>query len=465
MSKTLNRSNYEAAPAAPIKLVHIGLGAFHRAHQVYYTAKAEQDPQYPQFGYASFTGRGPGLAETLSAQDGLYTLITRSGSRDDSEVIEAIVEAQPADNIERLYELVSAPELQLITLTVTEAGYHLAEGLTLNTASADVQEDIAALHAFLNDGLVPDSLATAASRVIYGLIGRRSKDYGGIAVMSCDNIAANGETTKASVVGMAREIDAELARWIENNISFPSSSIDRITPATEEEAKEVAEAAIGLRDESPVVTEPFASWVVEGTFPNGRPAWEDAGVQFVKDGAITDFENRKLWLLNGSHSLMAYYGQIQGHTTVAQAINDPEVRSKVEALWDEAANHLTANGLRIPAYREALIERFENPRIRHNLAQIAIDGATKQRMRALAIFQAERAAGRSGEAAAFSIAAWIAFVLNNEEIKDSRVQEIEQARASTQPVRELIAVLDASVAADETAVELISSLVEQIGKM
>ncbi|AKK11732.1 mannitol dehydrogenase family protein [Corynebacterium uterequi] len=460
MSQPLNRSTYDAAPAAPVRLVHLGLGAFHRAHQVWYTAKAEADPKNPQFGYCSFTGRSPRMSDKLTAQDSLYTLVTRSGESDSPEVIETIVEAQPAANIERLAELIASKDLVAVTLTVTEAGYHLAEGLKLDTDSADVQADIAALKA---DITKVDTLATAAGKIVYGLAARRAAGNGGLAIMSCDNIAANGATARASVLSLANEVDPELKAWIEENVTFPSSSIDRITPATEDSLIDDVEKATGFRDEAPVVTEPFASWVIEGEFPNGRPDWEKAGAQFVED--IEQFENRKLWLLNGSHSLMAYYGQLRGHATVAEAIGDEDVRARVNALWDEAANHLTAEGLDIPGYRDALIERFENPRIRHNLAQIGIDGGTKQRMRAVPIMKAELADGRDGDGAAFSIAGWIAYLLRdggNEEIKDTRADDLDAARKADDPVAALVAALDEELAANEDALARIRAHVESL---
>lgn len=459
-TQPLNRDTYDAAPAAPVRLIHLGLGAFHRAHQVFYTVSAEADPASPQWGYCSFTGRGPSMAERLTSQDGLFTLVTRSGDGDEYDVVEGIVEAQPADNIARLRELMASQDLAVVTMTVTEAGYHLTQGLEINTSSSSVATDVDALR---GDHSRITYLGTASGKLVLGLSARRAAGLGGIAIMSCDNIAANGNTVRASVLGLAREVDEELAGWIEKNVTFPSSSIDRITPASASElARDVAEAT-GYDDVAPVVAEPFASWVIEGEFPAGRPDWERAGVQFVED--IEQFENRKLWLLNGSHSLMAYYGQLRGHETVAEAIADGDVRARVEALWDEAGRHLTADGLDIPGYRAALIERFENPRIRHNLAQIAIDGATKQRMRAVAIMNAELAAGRDGSAAAFSIASWVAFVLGNDnagEINDTRASEIDKARRAADPVKALVALLDEKLAANPAGLATITAHTEAL---
>lgn len=459
MSKPLNRTNAGITATAPARLVHLGLGAFHRAHQVWYTQRAETDPENPEWGYASFTGRRPTMADALAPQDGLYTLVTRSGAGDSPEIITALVEAQPADNLQRLVELMADPQVAVVTLTVTEAGYHLDAAGELDAEDPAVRDDIAALTS-AHDNVPVTALVTAAGKIIHGLAARRAAGAGGLAVMSCDNIAANGETTQASILGMADRVDTELAAWIREQVSFPSTSIDRITPATEATLIADVEQQTGFQDTAPVVTEPFASWIIQGGFPAGRPAWENAGVQFVDD--IEQFERRKLWLLNGSHSLMAYYGQLRGHATVADAINDPDCRARVEKLWDEAARHLTAEGLDVSGYRAQLIERFENPRIVHNLAQIAIDGGTKQRMRAVPILKAELAAGRSGTGAAFSVAAWIAFVLGAADIRDTRAVEIATAKTAADPVQALVAVLDEELAADTATVSLIRSHVALI---
>ncbi len=457
MTTQLNRTNAGIPGSAPARLIHLGLGAFHRAHQVWYTQNAETDKDNPEWGYVSFTGRRPTMAEALSPQDGLYTLVTRSGEGDSPELITSLVEAQPATNVERLVELMSDPQVAVVSLTITEAGYHLDAADELDTSDRAVRDDIAVLTAAAEKA---PELATAAGRIVHGLAARRAAGVGGLAVMSCDNIAANGETTRASILGMADKVDADLAGWIRENVTFPSTSIDRITPATEDSLITDVEKQTGFHDNAPVVTEPFASWIIEGDFPAGRPAWENAGVQFVDD--IEQFERRKLWLLNGSHSLMAYYGQLKGHSTVADAINDPEVRAHVEALWDEAANHLTADGLNVVEYRAQLIERFENPRIVHNLAQIAIDGGTKQRMRAVPILKAELEAGRDGKGAAFSVAAWIAFVLGVDEVRDTRAAEINEAKGSEDPVRALVAVLDEEMVAHAQTLDLIRDQVNAL---
>ena len=334
-------------------------------------------------------------------------------------------------------------------------GYHLTEDLELNTQAPDIVADLDTLRGGSSDGPL-----LSAAGLVAGLRARRAADAGGLAVMSCDTSATTAPLPAPPSSGFARALDPELAEWITAHVTFPSTSIDRITPATTDEFVAEVARATGREDAVPVVTEPFASWVIEGSFPAGRPAWERAGAQFVAD--IAPFERRKLWLLNGAHSLMAYLGQLRGHTTVAEAIADREIRHHVELLWDDAAEHLTAPGLDITAYRRALLDRFANPRIRHNLAQIGIDGGTKQRMRAVPILKTQRANNLLGHGAAYSIAAWIAFLLRGEDIADTRAAELLAARQADDPVRALLAALDHDLAADPHVLSLIRTFVTEL---
>ena len=174
------------------------------------------------------------------------------------------------------------------------------------------------------------------------LAARRAAGAGPLAVVCCDNLSNNGTVARNAVAGFAGAWDAGLAAWIDANISFVSTSVDRITPRTTDADLAAVEAACGYRDNSPVVAEPFSNWVLSGDFPAGRPRWEDAGAVFVAD--IEPYENRKLWLLNGAHSLLAYAGQLRGHTTVAQALADPLCLQAVESFWDEAEANLAGSG-------------------------------------------------------------------------------------------------------------------------
>ncbi|WP_083513752.1 mannitol dehydrogenase family protein [Curtobacterium luteum] len=331
-------------------IVHLGVGAFARAHVAWYTAHADGQP----WGITAFTGRSPAAAEALAAQDCRYTLVTRAPSGDTAEVVDTIVAAHSGDDDTAWRRMVASPETTVVTLTVTEQGYR---------SGSDVP-----------------------ARLVAGLDARRAAGAGRIALVSLDNLTHNGEVLRDAVTSAVA--DAELRAWITANVAFPSSMVDRITPATT--AADVDELA-GLPgalegDRVPVVTEPFAEWVLEDRFDGiDRPAWETAGVRIVDD--VTPYEQRKLWLLNGAHSLLAYLGLLLGHETVAQAMDDPRCRAAVEQLWDEAAAELPLPDAEVVDARAALVERFANPRIRHTLRQIASGGSQKLPVRVVDVLR------------------------------------------------------------------------------
>ena len=449
----LNRSLRPSAKA-PVRIIHLGLGAFHRSHQAWYTHQASDAADW---GIAAFTGRRPDAALALAEQDGLYTVVNRADDGDSFAVVSSIVEAVDGADVQRLQELVSAPATAVITLTITEAAYRLRADGQLDSTAPDVAADLALLAS--GSG----SPTTPLGRLVLALAARRSAGAGPLAVVCCDNLSNNGTVAHNAVVGMAGAWDAGLAGWIDANISFVSTSVDRITPRTTAADMAAVQAACGYRDNSPVVAEPFSNWVLSGDFPAGRPRWEDAGAVFVAE--IEPYENRKLWLLNGAHSLLAYAGQLRGHTTVAQALADPLCLQAVEKFWNEAEANLSgteaiAAELQIPAYRAALLSRFSNARIAHHLAQIAMDGSTKLRMRAVPVLQAERAAGRSGAAAALMIAAWMDYSAASDAFQDPLAEDVAAANRLSGPerTRALLALVDPALAADGTVVELIEDL-------
>jgi fructuronate reductase len=443
----LNRSLHRA-PKAPVRIVHLGLGAFHRSHQAWYTQQAGDAAEW---GIAAFTGRRPDAAVALAGQDGLYTLVERADTGDSFTVVGSIVEAVDGGDLQRLTELVAASTTALVTLTITEAAYGLGADGKLDITAPDVATDLA----LLGSGGRP---ATPLGRLVLALAARRDAGSGPIAVVCCDNLSNNGAVARQAVAGFVDAWDSRLASWIDANVSFVSTSVDRITPRTTDQDLADVREACGYRDNSPVVAEPFSSWVLSGDFPAGRPRWEDAGALFVED--IEPYENRKLWLLNGAHSLLAYAGQLRGHATVAEALADRECLRAVEAFWDEAEANLPGAELQVPAYREALLARFSNARIAHNLAQIALDGSTKLRMRAVPVLQAERAAGRTGAAAALMIASWMDFSIAAATFQDPLGEDVAAANrlAGTERIKALLAVVDPVLAEDAAVVGLVESL-------
>ncbi|MCX7521810.1 mannitol dehydrogenase family protein [Microbacterium sp. STN6] len=461
-----------AIATAPVRIVHMGLGAFHRAHQAWYTAMADDAAEW---GIASFTGRSATVAEQLAPQDGLYTLVERSDAGDRVETVTSVVEAVDGARLDRFVELVSAPSTAIVTLTITEPGYRLtSDGLPDGTDAA-VVADIAWLSAALSapgtsidapaaasadvaDGRDSDTgPTTSLGRLLYGLDARRRRQAGPLALVPCDNIPDNGEFVRTGLLALARAVSAETAAWIETNVSFVSTSVDRITPRTTADDVLRATELSGWIDRAPVVTEPFRDWVLSGAFPGGRPAWETAGARFVDD--IEPFERRKLWLLNGAHSLLAYAGPLRGYETVAQAIGDPQLRAWVNELWDEAAHHLPAEELDLDSYRQALLDRFDNARIEHRLAQIGMEGVTKLRVRIAAIARSERAAGRDAAACARALGAWVARLTAGEDLPDAQSALVQAARAgdAAGASARLVALLDGTLAADAAFVAAVDA--------
>lgn len=372
--------------APPVRIAHIGLGAFHRAHQAWHTARADD-----AWGIAAFTGRDRRVADLLRPQDGLYTLVERGPGGDRFEIVGSIAEVHPATASARFLEVFAARATAVVTLTVTEAGYHLRPDGALDLAHPAIVRDIGALR----DGQPP---VTPLGRLVAGLAHRRGAGAGPLAIVSCDNLPGNGARLRAAVLDLA---DAASLPGLADTASFVSTSVDRITPHIVDTA--AVEAATGWHDAAPVVTEPFSDWTLSGEFPAGRPAWEATGARFVDD--IEPFEQRKLLLLNGGHLQLAFHGLARGLDTISDAVADPTCRRALEDFWDEAARTVGPEA-ESAAYRSALLERFGNPRIAHRLTQIAVDTVTKLRLRVLPVVRAERAAGRDAGGALSVVRAW-----------------------------------------------------------
>jgi fructuronate reductase len=393
----IGRDALPALAAPPIRIVHLGLGAFHRSHQAWYTAKAADASNW---GIAAYTGRSPEAANLLQAQGCVYTLVTRAADHDRCEPIGSIVRATSGDDVEDFAKTLADPAVAILTLTITEAGHRLDPHGAPDLDDPEVRADIDRLRARFT-GKAAEHPRTALARILLGLEARQRNGAPPIAVVPCDNLPDNGGTLERALAQLA-ELAAP-GRALLAGVSFVSTSVDRITPRPEPADNDLVARATGRLDRAPVIAEPFSDWVLCGEFPAGRPAWERAGARFVAD--IAPWERRKLWLLNGAHTLLAASGTLRGHATVAEAIADPVCRSQVEALWDEAVRHLP--DLELAAYRAALLERFANPRIGHRLAQINEDSRIKLRLRIVPVALAERAAGRPARACAAAVAAWL----------------------------------------------------------
>ena len=449
-TQPLTRAAGRERPAPPVRVVHLGLGNFFRAHQAWYTERA---PDAGEWGIAAFTGRRPDLADALNPQEGLYTLVIRAGGGDRFEVISSLSRPHPATDHQAWLAYLVSPDVRVVTLTVTEAGYFRAAGGGLDVDHALVRADLETLRADPT-GLVQ----TAPGRLVAGLSARCRADAGPIAVVPCDNLPGNGAVVARVVRDLAELVDPTLAAWMADSVSTVTTVVDRITPRTTPGDVELVAARTGVDDRAPVVTEPFSEWVLSGAFPGGRPQWEDAGATFSDD--VTPYEQRKLWLLNGGHSLLAYAGSALGHQSVSEAVADDRCRAWLDQWWSEASAHLSLPAGDVAAYRAALLERFANPHIRHRLDQIAADGSQKLPVRILPVLRLERSAGRLPEGAVRVLAAWICHLRGaGAPVHDPRAEDLTSAAAGplAEAVRRILVTLDRAVGEDDEVVAAVAA--------
>ena len=452
----LSRAGRQGRAAAPVRLVHLGLGSFFRAHPCWYTEHAADAAGW---GIAAFTGRGNrALVEALNQQDGLYTLISRGGDADAFEVLSCLVRAHAAADHQAWLRYFEAPELAAVTITVTEAGYCRGPGGGLDRGRPEIRADAQALR------VDPTALVrTAPARLVAGLAARRRAGAGPLALVPCDNIPGNGALAERVVADLAELVDPDLTGWMKDSVAVATTVVDRITPRpAPADARAVLEST-GRDDRCPVVTEPFHEWVLSGAFPAGRPHWEDAGALVTDDAA--PYEHRKLWLLNGAHSLLAYAGSIRGHATVAQAAADETCRAWLEDWWDVAAAHLGQPAAAVISYRAALLERFGNVRIGDRLDRIAADGSQKLPIRILPALRAERAAGRLPAAATRVLAAWVCHLRGlGAPVSDARADEVVPLAAGPLGVAvpRVLGWLDQDLGADADVAAIVIGQSEQL---
>jgi fructuronate reductase len=454
----LSRSAGHGRAAAPVRLVHLGLGNFYRAHQAWYTDRA---PDAGDWGYAAFSGRRAELADTLNAQEGLYTLVTRAADGDRFDVLASISRAHAGADHQAWLGYLGSPEVRAVTITVTEAGYLRGAGGGLNRDHPQVRADVEALRGDL--GAVA---RTAPARLVAGCAARRRADAGPLTLVPCDNLPGNGPVVARVVRDLAELVDPGLADWIAESVACVTTMVDRITPRTSPEDLQTVKQATGLDDRCAVGTEPFSEWVLSGDFPGGRPRWENAGATVTDD--IEPYEQRKLWLLNGGHSLLAYAGSTLGHQTVADAVADPTCRAWLQEWWSEASRYLPFPEPEVAAYRNALLDRFANPRMHHRLEQIAADGSQKLPVRILPTLRLERAAGRLPQGAARALAGWVCHLRGADvPVDDARADQVVPLADGPLPqaVPHVLAALDPALADDQKLVAAVVADAEELGKL
>jgi fructuronate reductase len=379
-------------------IVHIGPGAFHRAHQAWYVDTLLHSDK--RWAISALSLKSTGLRDALKDQQGLYTLV-ELGAAPRARIIGAIREVLVgATDQDAAFARLASRDTRLVTLTVTEKGYCLDARNLLDMGNADIVHDLA--H--------PSMPRSTIGWIVEGLRRRRAAGVPPFAVLSCDNLPENGTVLHRALVAFAQATDAELAKWVESEVVCPRTMVDSITPATDEALRKQALSLTGLVDEWPIQREPFTQWVIED-LPAMRDAdWQSVGVTLARDVGV--YDRAKLRILNGSHSTLAYLGTLRGHETVADAMRDEQLAQFVELLMkkDLAPSLGSAPGLDVEHYMSAVLARFRNPGIRHLLSQIAWDGSKKLPVRIMVTIGEALKAGRPIHRLVMPVAAWMRFV-------------------------------------------------------
>ncbi|GAA2720283.1 mannitol dehydrogenase family protein [Cellulomonas aerilata] len=408
--------------AATVGIVHLGVGAFHRAHQAVFTEEAAAAADETTWGILGVTGRSPRVAEQLVPQDGLYGVLTKGRGTTSLRVVGSMRGAASlTGDSERVLAAIAAPSTHIVSSTVSEKGYRRAATGNSDVADPDLAADVGALTAELTGGSAGAACRTPVGALVRGLA-RRHRDHGApLTVVCCDNMTDNGRVVERLVHGIIDAVPgreaAVLRAWVQDSVRFPVSMVDRITPATTDTHRTEAQALSGLRDEALVVAEPFLQWVIEDLFAGPRPRWE-----LVPGATITDdvapYERAKLRMLNGTHSTVAYLGALRGHRLIDQAVVDPEVGELARRLLDEdVIPTLTPPaGLDLARYRDDILERFANPSTGYTTLQVAADGSLKVPIRLLSVIADRLEAGVVADAAIRSVAGWLAFVARGRDV-------------------------------------------------
>ena len=399
-------------------MVHFGVGAFHRAHQAVYTEDAAAATGDTQWGILGVTGRSARVAEQLGPQDGLYSVLTKARDSSSLRVMGSMRGvAFPGTDTEEVLRTLAAESVHLASLTITEKGYPRRLGGGLDLGNPAVAADVDALKAEVAGRSFAGPGRTPLGLLARGLARRHATSGAPFAVMCCDNLMSNGSVTRGLVLELAEAAGAEgLLEWLGAAVTFPSTMVDRIVPATTEANRREAERLLGLRDEGLVVAEPFGQWIIEDNFPGPRPAWERAGA--IVTGDVGTFELAKLRMLNATHSLLAYLGALRGHPTIADAVAADGLVEEARRLQrNDIIPTLTAPpGTDLAAYGESILERFANPNLGHTTIQVAMDGSQKLPVRILGTVADRLSAGEIPYSGALLVAAWMVFIYRGRDI-------------------------------------------------
>jgi fructuronate reductase len=397
LPEDIRRPSYDRG-AIRTGVIHLGIGAFHRAHQaVLFEAALEAGDM--RWGVCGVSLRSAAVRDQLEPQDGLYSLVERDAAGERVRIIGAVRDALVApENPEAVIAALASPDVHLVTLTITEKGYRLTGG-SLDFSDPEIVHDLAE----------PAAPKSAVGFLVAGLARRRAGGLPPFTVLSCDNLPHNGRLLRDAVLDFAGRIDSALARWIAAEGAFPQTMVDRIVPAATDADVAALAIRIGCEDRAMVKTEPFFQWVIEDRFCSPRPDFAALGARLTT--AIAPWEEAKLRLLNGAHSAIAYAGGLIGIEHVHEFVALEQGRRFVESLWDESVTTLSPPpGLDLDRYRAALMARFANPALRHRTAQIAMDGTQKLPQRIIAPLVSRLERGDASPMLTMVLAAWMRWV-------------------------------------------------------
>ena len=419
--------------------MHLGLGSFHRAHQAVYTARAIEQAG-GSWGIVGLASSHPGIVEAMRRQDGRYSVLELglAGPRVSVIAVHAALLVAAADP-EAVTARIADPRIRVVTVTVTERGYTFdPRTRQLDTGNRDLAADLA--------GGPP---RTAIGRLAAGLLARFATRAEPIALVSCDNIPANGMLLRNLILEyldrQTRSVTAEMRDWVARDVAFPSTMVDRIVPRTTDEHRATVARLLGVHDEVVVPAEPYSIWVVEDRFPGGRPAWELAGARM--GGEVERFEQLKLGLLNATHSLVAYLGLLAGVPTIAQAVAVSAIRQAAEHLMavDVTPTLEPPAGIDPSAYGDEVLARFANPHTGHQVRQVASDGATKLPQRVGSACRERLAHGALPAGFALLLAAYLRTMAIDDDnapaggplLVDPERTAIRAAAAAGRPIRQI----------------------------
>ena len=410
-------------------IVHIGVGAFHRAHQAFFTDQILQHPGSTDWGICgiSLLDTDSTIFNDLSEQDGLYTLmITKPDGTLTTRVIGSIVEYLFAPkNPDAVIEKITDPDIKIITLTITEGGY------IFNSASGEFQIAEPSIQWDLNN---PGNPKTVYGYITQALKRRKDRGISGLTIQSCDNIQKNGDLLKRMLLTFAKKAEPGLVDWIEKQVTFPNSMVDRITPVTSPSDIENLRSVRHFEDKCPVICEPFVQWIIEDNYSDGRPDWESVGVQFVAD--VSPFEKMKIRLLNAGHSLLGFLGALKGYTYIHEVVHDKLFANLLRDFMDKEVTPVLDEvpGINLDAYKESLFERFGNSLIKDKVARICQQSSAKIPKFLLPTIHEQIEAGGPTERSVLVIAAWCRYAegfdeAGNKYQVEDEMKDILQERA------------------------------------